>query len=175
MPGLTLFKSDGTQSRPTRSRRPSLSYTLQPGDESTYHFRVTGSAGRGLMAEYFLDLGHQRHRAAVDCRLHPAQRLVQRGMIGSFSLSFNKDMLASTVNNASNYALVWAGADDEFSTADDAGHRCGARQLCVRPVQFSYAITNAPLLPGNYRFTATVGLRDKFGNRLRCPSSATSR
>jgi hypothetical protein len=144
-----------------------LVYTLQPGDESTYHFRITGTAGRGLMAEYLADLTlTDTVPPAITSNTLPSG--TTGVMVSSFSLSFNKDMLASTVNNAANYALVWAGPDGAFSTADDV----------VNPVtpgtyssglSNSYTIGNAPLLPGNHKLTVSTALRDKFGNNLPAP------
>ncbi|MBN8456246.1 MAG: VCBS repeat-containing protein [Verrucomicrobia bacterium] len=170
-PVLTLFKADGTAVTPTTLTPTQLVYTLQPGDESTYHIRVTDSAGRGLMAEYFLDLiiADTVPPAVTACTLPTG---TSGGLVSSFSLSFNKDMLATTVNNAANYALVWSGPDGTFSTADDA-------VIALTPGTYSsglsnaYAINNAPLLPGNYRFTVSTGLRDKFGNNLPLPYETT--
>lgn len=166
-PVLTLFKANGSAVTPTILTPTQLVYTLQPGDESTYHIRVTDSAGRGLMAEYFLDLIiADTVPPAITANSLPTG--TTGAMVGSFSLTYNKDMLASTVNNTANYALVWAGPDGAFSTADDA-------VIALTPGAYtsgltnSYTINNAPLQPGNYRFTATTGLRDKFGNSLPLP------
>ncbi|GAA5115391.1 hypothetical protein GCM10023212_00010 [Luteolibacter yonseiensis] len=167
VPTLALFKADGTQMAPDEVTATRLVYTLKAGDESTYYVRVGGSSGLGLMAEYFADIAISDTvpPTITACTLpNPSGE----ALVTSFSLSFNKDMLATTVTNASNYTLVWAGPDGSFSTADDS-------VIPVIPANYTsglsnnYTISNGPLRPGNYVFTATSGLRDKTGNNLPLP------
>ncbi len=160
-PALTLFKADGSQVTPTILTPTQLVYTLQPGDESTYHVRVSATAGKGLMAEYFLDLAlsDTMPPSIIACTLPTG---TTGGLLSAFNLSFNKDMLASTVNNAANYSLVWAGPDGTFATGDD-------EVFAIAPAGYgnglsnSYSIVKGPLPPGNYQLRV-AGLRDTFNN-----------
>ena len=162
-PVLTLYKNDGTQITPDTLTATQLVYTLKPGDESTYHLRVTGG-GRGLMAEYLLDLSLSDIIAPlILADTLPAE--ASADLISTFSLTFNKDMDPLTVNTASVYSLLWAGQDGIFATGDD-------QAISVVPANYtsglsnSYSITGAPLRPGDYRLTVSTALRDKFGNPL---------
>src|SRR5690606_23797658 len=86
-------------------------------------------------------------------------------LVFSFTLNFNKDMDPLTVNAPSNYSLLWAGPDGVFSSGDDA-------VIPITPGNYTaglsnnYVISQSPLQPGNYRFTASTSIRDKFANPL---------
>ena len=163
-PALTLFKANGTAVTPDTISPTQLVFTLTASDAAAYHLRVTDTAGRGLMAEYFVDF------SVVDL-IAPAIMAstlpdpASASLIGGFSLTFNKDMLAATVNSASNYSLVRAGPDDEFGTFDDISYAISPASY-ASGLSNSYTIAEAPLQPGAYRFTAGPGLSDKFGNLM---------
>ena len=53
---LILYKADGTEVTPDLVNGSNLDYTLPAGSESTYYARVSESSGRGVLAEYFLDV-----------------------------------------------------------------------------------------------------------------------
>lgn len=167
VPALALFKADGSQVIPNTLSPTQLVYTLQFGDDSTYHLRIRDVSGRGLLAEYFADLAISDVVApSILADTLPVGST--SSMINAFTLTFNKDMLASTVNSPATYSLVWAGPDGGFASGDEVN-------FAITPTAYSagltnsYAIDNAPLQAGNYRFTVTPALRDKFGNILPLP------
>ncbi len=164
-PALTLFKSDGSAITPDSLSPTELLFQLGEGDASTYFLRVSGGT-RSSLAEYFVNV------SLTD--LVPPSVVADSlpddstdGLVTGFSLTFNKDMLPSSINNASNYSLVWAGPDGLPSTPDDvavtivsSGYSSG--------LTASYALAGAPIPAGDYLFRAT-GLRDIFGNEIPVP------
>ena len=116
------------------------------------------------MAEYYLDLGvvDTVPPAIVNNSLPTG---TSQEFFGGFSLNFNKDMLAATVNDVANYSMIGSGPDLAFSTPDDV-------IFAVAPGAYSSGLSNsyslpaAPLQPGTYRFTVGTGVRDKSGNPL---------
>ena len=66
------------------------------------------------------------------------------------------------------FDLRAAGADGVFDSADDQVYRLKSANY-TSGLNVSFSLINGPLQPGNYRFTVTPSLRDRFGNTLAAP------
>src|SRR5262249_48368295 len=88
------------------------------------------------------------------------------GVYDRFTLTFSEDMLASTVNSSASYDLRAAGPDDVFDTADDVVYTVITSPAYTSALTASYRVSDGPLQPGRYRFTATAALTDRVGNPL---------
>ncbi|CAN5335887.1 hypothetical protein BH09PLA1_BH09PLA1_13790 [soil metagenome] len=96
----------------------------------------------------------------------PAQGGVSNNLITAFTVDVANVFDAATVSNITNWELRWAGADKTFSTADDrlipisllTNYMIGTNRL-------GFSI-DASLTAGYYKFSATAGLRDPFGQSI---------
>src|SRR5262249_21317160 len=70
------------------------------------------------------------------------------------------------VNTSASYDLRAAGADGTFGTADDPVYTVATNPTYTSGLTVSYRVTDGPLQPGNYRFTASANLTDRAGNPL---------
>ncbi|MCF7733582.1 MAG: FG-GAP-like repeat-containing protein, partial [Akkermansiaceae bacterium] len=165
-PTLALFKQNGTEITPTTLTPTALVYTLQTGDDSTYHLRVKGAAGLGVMAEYFVDLTlTDVEPPTIVSNSMPAEGSTVTFFGSSFTLGFSEDMIAATVNNTANYQLLGSGGDGTFDdgneivyTVNSPGYSSG--------LGASYFMPDGPMQPDSYRFTASSALKDKLNNNL---------
>ncbi|MBI5387108.1 MAG: VCBS repeat-containing protein [Verrucomicrobia bacterium] len=79
------------------------------------------------------------------------------------------DTLDPFPNDAMNLVdLRAAGLDSAFDTADDSIYRLSSDNY-TGGLSLNYYVTDGPLQPGNYRFTVTSSLRDRFGNPMNAP------
>ena len=164
-PQFALFRGT-TQVTPDSADAGQLVHTVASGEDGAYSLRLTG-AGRGSMAEYFIDVAvADLVPPSIVADTLPAPS--SSSLITGFSLTFNKDLLASTVTSAANYSLLGAGPDGVFGTADDTVYQV-APSSYSSGLNNSYSITNGPLQPGIYRFTASTAISDKFANNLAVP------
>src|SRR5438093_7149662 len=95
----------------------------------------------------------------------PGEGAASDGVIDRFSMNFSEDMAASTVNDVSNFELRGAGADGVFGNGDDQLYHLSSEGY-ASGLSASYRVTDGPLQPGAYRFTAGTGLTDRGGNAL---------
>ncbi|MDP0500164.1 MAG: FG-GAP-like repeat-containing protein [Verrucomicrobiota bacterium JB022] len=83
----------------------------------------------------------------------------------SFTVDFSEDMAPLTVANSANYSLASAGPDGFRGTGDDEVYT-----LAVMPyangTRVTFDLPDGPLQPGDYRFTAGIGLTDRAANAL---------
>ncbi|MFC7339731.1 Ig-like domain-containing protein, partial [Haloferula chungangensis] len=167
-PTVTLFKT-GTVEVSSQAGT-SFSHDLGSGDESTYYLRVTGdTASRGLLAEYFLDIGLiDTVPPAIVSDTLPTEAAEANFFGSSFSLDFSEDMLSATVRDAANYELVSAGEDGLFDTADDESYTVVPGNYSSG-LRNSYGLPDGPMQPGDYRFTVSSALRDKLDNAMAAP------
>ncbi len=145
------------------------------GDTSTppYYVRVEGDAAtRGLHAEYRLQvtLSDTTPPLITACSLPEAPTTA---LPNRFTLSFNEDMLPASVNNPAHYELRGRGPDGAWNTADDTLYPVALWSAYESGQQAGYWLPGGPMPPDVYRFTATTGLADRFGNGLSAPFSHT--
>jgi hypothetical protein len=96
----------------------------------------------------------------------PEEGGVSHNLITSFTVDVANVFDATTISNASNWQLKWAGADKTFDTADDrlipislhTNYMIGTNRL-------SFSI-DASLTAGYYKFIGGTGLHDPFGQSL---------
>ena len=121
----------------------------------------------GLLATYILNVKMtDATPPSITGDTLPAQGTISTAVIDRFSLNFTEDMIASTVNASTSYDLRSAGADGIFGTADDAVYHLTPLTTYVNGFTASFKITDGPLQPGNYRFTATTAIQNRFGTPL---------
>jgi 6-phosphogluconolactonase (cycloisomerase 2 family) len=114
---------------------------------------------RGLLAQYVLALDVANTTPPqVTASTLPAQGTTSTAIIYSFNLNFSEDLTAASVNNTANYVLT--DSNNNTYHVSSPGYTSG--------LSASYTITDGPLQPGNYTFTAS-GLTDRFGNTLAAP------
>ena len=140
------------------------SATITQSDD--YYLQVAALSGTGIRGQYLLDLDVQDN---VPPRINSISGIpAEAGTIGLFlnpiSAVFSEDLQTAGVNSASTYELRSAGPDNTFNTPDDALYTLSpsgdSRSVSIR-------VTDGPLQPGLYRFTAhAAGLLDRFGNPL---------
>ena len=165
-PVMRLFKADGTEVSASAAGGTAISHSVVAGQEGAFYLRITGiTAERGLNATYNMavSLSDTLPPQVLTCTL-PAEGSVTTGLLNSFNLTFNEDLLADTVTSAATYTLREAGADTVIGSSDDV-------QFPVTPGAYttgtsaSYTIPNGPLPPGIYRLTVN-GLKDTYGNAM---------
>ena len=143
-------------------------HDIPAGEEGTYYARVTATGGTsGLLSQYLLsiDVADLVQPFVTGTNL-PDEGSTITSVYDRFDLSFSEDMLASTVNDSVNYELVEAGADLAFDTDDDVPYTVVTRVSYGSGLDAQYRVSDGPLQPGHYRFTATTGLTDKVANPL---------
>jgi hypothetical protein len=87
------------------------------------------------------------------------------------TVSFSEDMQSTGANAATTWEMRSAGIDNAFDTGDDVVYTL-SRSVSSRSVDLR--VTDGPLQPGQYRFTAlATGLLDRFGNLLDGNSDTT--
>ena len=89
-------------------------------------------------------------------------------MLDRFTVNVSEDMAAATVNDPSNIAVVAAGPDGAFGTADDVPYHVVSYGYTAG-LSVSYRVSDGPLQPGLYRVTIGTGLTDRAGNALAAP------
>ena len=165
-PALTLFKANGTAVTPDTISPTQLVFTLTASDAAAYHLRVTDTAGRGLMAEYFVDLKVEDVVApTIVSDTLPAEGSSANFFGASFTLNFSEDMLFPTVRETANYELLASGGDGDFTSGNEQIYTL-APAAYSSGLSNSYTITDGPMQPDVYRFTAKAALRDKLDNPL---------
>jgi hypothetical protein len=132
-----------------------------------YAHVVNRTSSVGLLAQYILSVKMTNTAAPVITGdTLPAAGTTSTGVIDRFSLTFGEDLVASTVNAPTSYDLRSAGPDGLFGTADDAVYHLTPQTAYVNGFTASFKITDGPLQPGNYRFTATTAIQNRFGTPL---------
>ena len=96
----------------------------------------------------------------------PLEGSTTSGIVDRFTLSFSKDMNASTINTTANYDLRAAGPDGVFGTADDVLYTIASPSYSSGLTSGLYRVSDGPLQPGRYQLTVGTGLTDKSGNHL---------
>jgi hypothetical protein len=92
--------------------------------------------------------------------------------IDRFTLTFSEDLAAATVNNGASYDLRAAGADHLFDTVDDQIYVLISSPTYSSGATASYRITDGPLHPDLYRFTAKTSPPDRLTDRAGNPLGA---
>ena len=167
VPTLAIYRTGGVLV--TNTAGTNLVYTIPSGGDGAYYARVTSST-LGLLTEYLLDLDvadTQPPFIVADTLPLAGTNLLT--MYDRFSLTFSEDMLASTVTNAANYELRNAGANGSFDDSDDQLYTIRNSPAYTIGLGASYLITDGPLQPGAYRFTASTNLSDRPGLQMVSP------
>ncbi|MCX6931052.1 MAG: FG-GAP-like repeat-containing protein, partial [Verrucomicrobia bacterium] len=99
----------------------------------------------------------------------PAQGTASPNVLDRFSLAFSQDMGASTITNPASYELRNAGPDNTFDTPDDALYSILNSPTYTSGTNASYLVTDGPLQPGRYRFTARTTITDPLGTPIVAP------
>jgi hypothetical protein len=143
-------------------------YVIPAGEDGTYYARVTASGGTaGLLSQYVLSIDvADLLPPFVTGDTLPAEGTTIQSIFDRFTLTFSEDMLPQTVNSSASYDLREAGPDGQFDTDDDELYTVVLRTAYSSGLTASYRVSDGPLQPGNYRFTATAALTDKVGNPL---------
>jgi hypothetical protein len=159
---LAIFKGDAVVAMGTDP------YTIPLGEDGTYYARVTaGSGTAGLQSQYLLSIDVADLLSPfVTGDTLPAEGSTISSVSDRFNLTYSEDMLASTVNSSASYDLREAGSDGVFDTADDVPYTVVTRSTYSSGLTALYRVSDGPLQPGHYRFTATTVLTDKVGNAL---------
>ncbi|HKJ90958.1 MAG TPA: FG-GAP-like repeat-containing protein, partial [Oceanipulchritudo sp.] len=169
-PKLWLYSDDGSFNgiiiAEEAEGQASLSFTTTA--DGTYLARVTTlNDDLDFFSEYRLSivLTDTEPPAIVSDTL-PTEGSTSDDLLIAFTLTFNEDLDADSVNDPDSFELRGAGGDGLFNTADDFlislenfNYTSGLSQLLT--------LETNPLQPGNYRFTAfSGGIKDLFGNTL---------
>jgi hypothetical protein len=118
------------------------------------------------MAEYFEDfLLSDTVAPAITGDTLPGEGSTQSFVYPYFTLNFSEDMLASTVNAASNYELLGSGGDGTFADGNEVVYTVSVGSYSSG-LSNSYSIPDGPLQPDDYRLRVTTGLKDKLNNPL---------
>jgi|GEM_PF-1556707 len=166
LPMLTLYESDGTPVVTAMPGSGPLHHIIGVAD--AYYFRVWHSA-RSLNSVYQINaaLTDVLPPQVTDTDL-PAEGTSTLDFINGFSLSFNEDLLPSSVTTAANYVLREAGPDTVIGpgSSDDV-------IFAVIPNAYSSGLNSTyelsdPLPPGSYRLTVS-GLKDTYGTTMSAP------
>jgi hypothetical protein len=130
---------------------------------------ATTATGLGLTSQYMLnvDIADTTPPAVTAVSL-PAEGSSSTWVDPRLTVTFSKDMLATTVNDGTNYDLRAAGADGQFGTADDQVYTISAGGY-VSGLTASVAVTDGPLQVGSYRFTVKTGISARSGTQLSAP------
>ncbi|HTI68675.1 MAG TPA: FG-GAP-like repeat-containing protein, partial [Candidatus Limnocylindria bacterium] len=96
-----------------------------------------------------------------------------RGVIEVSGADTDGDGIADTLDPYPNdplnvFDLRATGPDGQFDTGDDQVYRLATGGY-TSGGSLDFSVTDGPLQPGNYRFTVTSSLKDRFGNGLGTP------
>ncbi len=128
--------------------------------------RTTDQPAAGIFAQYLMGVDIADAVAPLITSITlPAANSTNQIMIDRFTITFNKDMMASTVTNSLSYDLRSAGPDGLFNTGDDVLYPV-INQNYSSGLSSSYLIGDGPLQSGSYRLTAKTALKDRSGNAL---------
>ena len=129
-----------------------------------------GVQASSIFSQYLMDIELTNTQPPVIVSLSlPAEGAVSTNMIDRFTIVFAGDMAAATVTNAASYQLLCAGPDAAFGTGDDVTYTIANSPAYASGTSASYLITDGPVQPGRYRFTARTTLTDKTGNPIVAP------
>ena len=157
--GATTAKVAGEQGART------LSYTVGAGEGGTFYASV-GSGTRDMFARYLMTVQlTDTLPPEITATSLPAEGATTLTLPEGFTLTSNEDLLASTVNELANYELIEAGDDGVFGSSDDVASLLSVSNYTSGQT-ISFSITDGPLTPGNYRFTASDTITDTFGSAL---------
>ncbi|MEI6782722.1 MAG: pre-peptidase C-terminal domain-containing protein, partial [Verrucomicrobiota bacterium] len=95
-----------------------------------------------------------------------AEGSTNQTVVDRFTLGYSTEMESATVNALANYDLRGAGGDGVFGNDDDVRSYVLGSPGYSSGLSNTFVISNGPLQPGWYRFTATTNLTDRAGNRL---------
>src|SRR5262249_60166585 len=98
---------------------------------------------------------------------------ITNAVFDRFTIGFSEDMSPATVNSSASYELRSAGIDGTFDDADDVLYTVGTNPAYSSGLVASLRVTDGPLQPGLYRFTANNNLKDRAGNALASPFTRT--
>lgn len=172
---LDVINTAGTSVAVGSTNATPLTFTVPVGGAGLYYARIRAATGADLLGQYrlSLSLGDTVAPKVVSDTL-PAEATSISDLFDRFTLTFSKDMDASTVNTASNYDLRLPGPDNTFDTADDVVVPLALTSTYTSGVTVSLRTANSGALDvGKYRFRALSGLKDKFGNTLATVYSRT--
>ncbi|HWQ90252.1 MAG TPA: FG-GAP-like repeat-containing protein, partial [Clostridia bacterium] len=88
----------------------------------------------------------------------PGQGTTNAIALEGFTIAASAPLLAASAGNAANYTLRSAGADGQFSTADDVLHPFTVSLPGTGGRSVAFALQTLPLPPGRYRFQTGAGL-----------------
>jgi hypothetical protein len=143
-------------------------YFIPSGGEGAYYVRITAATGTtGLLAQYILNIEVADTTSPfLTSSTLPAEGTTIASVFDRFGLTFSEDMAAGTVNASASYDLRASGADNSFDTADDQLYNLITSSTYASGLSASLRVSDGPLQPGRYRFTATDALTDRVGNKL---------
>ena len=117
---LAIINSGGTVVATGSAGAALLSYTIPTGGDGTFYARITAASGRGLLAQYLLNIDvADTTPPKITSDTLPAEGTTITSVYDRFNLGFSEDMAAATVNDPNNIEIRSAGPDGVFDSADD--------------------------------------------------------
>src|SRR5439155_7807297 len=131
-----------------------------------YYLKVEALGGTGIRGQYLVDIDVQDTVPPTIISISglPAAGGTIGLVLNPITVNFSEDMQTAGLNAASTWEMRSAGPDGVFDSGDDVVYAL-SRSVSSRSVDLR--VTDGPLQPGQYRFTAHAsGLLDRFGNPL---------
>jgi hypothetical protein len=141
-----------------------LTYSTE--SSGTYYVRVvSGYGGLDVKSQYIVHLStFDSTMPVVTMETLPSEGSTNAVVLDIFAVTFSEEMEASTVTDAGNFELLFAGADGLFGTGDDEPYVLAVTYSSGLTASFD--ITDGPLQPGLIRFTAGTNVLDRSGSPL---------
>ncbi len=157
---------DGNPNPLTVSSNGTLNFTVV---SNGIHYVRIESPSRGLRAQYLLNIAiNDGVPPVIAADSLPAEATTTTALVDRFTLNFSEEMVAAPITNAANYELRCAGANGIFDDADDTLYMV-INSGYAGGLTASYAITDGPLQPGQYRLTVRTNLIDRASNPMAAP------
>lgn len=161
---MTIYNAAGAAVSNSPAGATNLTWTVPTGGDGLYYARVqdTGSAS-GILTQYLLNIRLSGAAPPTITSITlPAEGATVSNIIDRFSLTFSQDMYSPSVTNPASYELRSAGPDNVFGDGDDQLYTVVNSPFYTSGTNASYLITDGPLQPGLYRFTANTNLQDRL-------------
>lgn len=164
-PQLAIIKGDGAAAETTAGADGSVILESSVAADGPYFAVVTDATG-DITRQYRVTITvNDVVRPQVVAVTLPAESSSVTVGPSLFTVTFGEDMLAASLNDSATFALVSAGADNNFGTGDDSAYQLTHPDY-LEGLSLNFTIADGPPQPGRYQFRVTTAAKDRANNAL---------